>query len=190
MLLKYVKLAHCMVFSVLILMSLACQLTFSQFSDTPTPKLESNDSQDILKNANNTIIINEDASGIHIEITQEQLTNIIKENLKSNPELSIDDPQVRLYDRKIQFQATAIQSNISLPVEIILTVQVNENSNLSFSILSAKIGSIPLPENLLVSIAAELEKAVDDQIISQIGDFRITSLIINDGKMVITGQRK
>jgi uncharacterized protein YpmS len=174
---------------VLVSASIACNFAVGRVkpTDTPTPvptetaKAQKNSIEDALKAAATP-------GEIKLIVDENQLTSIVAGEIQKQDDVPVTDPQVRLRDGQIQFTATVEQRGISLPAEVVMTVQPDANGHPDFKIVSAKIGPLPLPTNVKSELEAAMDAAFAEEIESRAPNTRIESIVIADGVMTVIGR--
>jgi hypothetical protein len=178
--------------TVLAAVSLACN--FSRPSTPiPTPRptipVSTEAVQDLEQNLNEAAKNLDQGEAITLIVTESQLTSLVANNFQSGEGPVLQNPQVYLQDGQVQLVGSIQQSGISLPLEVLVSLQVDPDGNLDYTIDSATIGPFPVPSAQLEQLSTELDRAIVDQIGQ--GEQRIVldGITIADGKMVITGHK-
>lgn len=170
--------------------SIACNFALGQVkpTETPTPPpptetvaAQQNSIEDALKAAATP-------GEIKLVINESQLTSIVTGEIQKQDDVPIADPQVRLRDGQIQFSATVEQQGISLPAEVVMTVQPDANGRPDFKVVSASIGPFPLPADVKSELETALDEAFTEEIESRAPNTRIESIVISDGVMTVIGR--
>jgi len=120
-------------------------------------------------------------------IDEAELTSLIAFELQKQETPVIQQPQVFLRDGQMQIGAAIMQGDASVPVQIIVGVSVDSNGQPVFQIVSAAVGPVALPEDLVTAISEQLTHTFDQNIRPRMGDVFINSISIADGKMTIQG---
>ena len=174
---------------VLVSASIACNFALGRVKPTQTPTplptetatTQQNSIEDALKAAATP-------GEIKLVINESQLTSIVAGEIQKQDDVPITDPQVRLQDGQIQFSATVEQQGISLPAEVVMTVQPDANGRPDFKVVSAKIGPFPLPADVKSELETALDEAFTEEIESRAPNTRIESIVISDGVMTVIGR--
>jgi hypothetical protein len=124
---------------------------------------------------------------ISVTITEEQLTSFVALKLQENPDSPLKDIQIYLRDGKIQLFGTAQGGNVKTTALVVIAVSVTPEGTVLFTAEQADFGPLPVPSALLDSLSSTLNEAFTGQIGSTASGFRITSVVIADGQMAITG---
>lgn len=125
-----------------------------------------------------------------VTITEGQFTDFINRKNTQNPNASLSNIQVFLRDGQVQLYATTESDPNSTSVQITATVAVTEDGQLQFNVVSAKLGNFPIPDSILTSISDSINNALNGQGTSGAENIHITSIVIADGYMTITGTLK
>ncbi len=126
---------------------------------------------------------------INVSITESQATSLVAQEMKSQTDLPISDPQIYFRDGQITFQAKASQSGITLPVKIVITVSVDSQGKPAYQIRSASLGVLTVPDSLLNQFKAELDSALANQLNLRESTV-IETITIADGIMTVTGHTR
>lgn len=175
----------------LVVASLACNFGTrgSQLSQTPTP--EPTQVIDSLQdNPDQTLQEPENTEQVTLSITESQLTSLVSNEIQAQDDYPVEDPQVRLQDGQVKFTANVVQQNLSLPAEVVMTVQPDPSGHPQVDVVSAKIGPLPLPGGTVDDLESALNSAFSNQIESEVPDIRIEKIIIANGVMTITGKAR
>jgi hypothetical protein len=178
--------------TVLAAVSLACNFSRPN-TPIPTPRptipVSTEAVQDLEQNLNEAAKNLDQGEAITLIVTESQLTSLVANNFQSGEGPVLQNPQVYLQDGQVQLVGSIQQSGISLPLEVLVSLQVDPDGNLDYTIDSATIGPFPVPSAQLEQLSTELDRAIVDQIGQ--GEQRIVldGITIADGKMVITGHK-
>lgn len=120
-------------------------------------------------------------------IDEAELTSLVAFELQKEETPVIQEPQIFLRDGQMQIAASIVQGEVNVPVQITVAVSVDNSGQPQFQILTASIGSVALPEDLVVKFSDQLARAFDQNVRPRLGDVFIQSITIADGKMTIQG---
>jgi hypothetical protein len=123
-------------------------------------------------------------------ITEAQLTSYLAFKLQQQSSPFITNPQVYLRDGQIQIYGTATQGNFQATVNFILTAGVDEQGQLTIALTSADFGPLPVPAGLKEAATAIIKEAYTGSLGPVATGFRLDSIQIADGAMVIVGRMK
>lgn len=124
---------------------------------------------------------------VTLTVNESQATSILVLELQSQDTPLLQDPQVLLRDGQVQVFGNVQQGDMTVPLQLVLTVQVNSQGQPSFSVVSGYLGPLPLPEAMLNELSARLDSALTSQIRSKAGSIALDSITIANGVMTITG---
>jgi uncharacterized protein YpmS len=127
---------------------------------------------------------------VTLVIDEAQLTSLVAFELQDQEEQFFQDPQVYLRDGQIQLYGSVVQGGISLPVSIIATLSVDEGGMPRYKIVSATAGPVPLPQSILDQLTARLDQVIASQLNPERTDMVVENILIDDGKMTITGHKQ
>ena len=179
--------------SVLLASSLACNL-FSHRLIVPKPTetvpVTTEAAQELENNLQSGLDTFQSNGELTLSITEAQLTSLITQKLKEQPDIPIKDPQVYLRDGKIQFSATADQGNISMPLEVIIALGVDAQGMPTYQFLSAKVGPFPLPDTMIAQLSAQIDQILSAQLLAANAPVVLESITIADGVLTIKGHRR
>ncbi|MCJ7532883.1 MAG: LmeA family phospholipid-binding protein [Anaerolineales bacterium] len=120
-----------------------------------------------------------------IEITESQLTSALALSLQQLPVLT--SPQIHLQNGEIQFTGSASQAGLLGDVNVILKVEAGQDCKLRLQVVTTKLGPLPISEDMISGFLPLAEEAISSMATSGGKQICIDSIVINEGKMVITG---
>ena len=123
-----------------------------------------------------------------LELTQDQLTNYLREQLNSQSDPVLKDPQVVLKDNQAEIYGYAQFGIFSGNVKVVATVSIDDQGQPKIKIISADLGSIPIPAPMLDVISSLLEDTLVANLESSTSGFRLEEIQITDGLMTVKGQ--
>jgi uncharacterized protein YpmS len=126
------------------------------------------------------------SSPVTITLTEAQVTSIIEQQLKSQNDQILINPQVHLSDGIVQLTGNVDQGILSGEVDIKFQIILDGNGKPKINLVSANIGKIVIPSSVLDPMIASID--LDNLADSSGKHFKIQSIEISDGKMMITGQ--
>ena len=169
--------------------SLACQINIGG-PQRPGPAIPySEDLASSLTEEWSTILQSVNESGeVMIIFNEAQLTSFLAQRMNSNENEVISDPQVYLRDGSLQIYGSVTQFHLETAVLISIVPVITETGDLSFEIVSADLGPLPLPEGLRSSISSILTEAFTGSIGPLATGIRIQSIAIADGELALVGK--
>lgn len=177
-------------FSSLIAASLACNLpqrTSTEATPIPISPASAQELEQNIQKASEEFL---ETGRLELTITELQLTSLVAEKISSQAEASFTNPQIKLQDGQIQVSGDLPQNGILLPVKANLSVAANEQGNLDYDFLSASLGPLSLPENIVNQISDYVRGIIDQNITTVTGNLFIEEVTIADGVMIIKGHSR
>jgi len=175
----------------LMLATLACMINVGGPA-YPTPAIPvSTEAVESLNQAIQTAVAAGVESGVvTLAITEEQLTSYLAFKLQAQSSPFITNPQAYLRDGQIQIYGTATQGYFQVTANFILTAEVDEQGQLKIELTSADFGPLPVPDGLKEAVAAIIKEAYTGSLGPIATGFRLESVTIAYGAMVIVGLTK
>jgi hypothetical protein len=127
---------------------------------------------------------------VKVSVNEDQLTAIVKEQLKDQKDPELEDPQILLRDGQVQVLGNVTQGALTLPLKMAIDVSVDGQGKPHYKIASASLGPLPLPQSTLDQFTTELDKALSENLPAEVHDLFIEEITIADGVMTITGYRR
>ena len=127
---------------------------------------------------------------ITLKITEEQLTSYLTVYLQSQPNLPIINPQVQLQNGQMKLLGKVQQGVFSANVSMTMTVGVDQNGRPSINITQQDFGPIPAPKGLNEAVSAFLAEALTGSLGPAATGFRLESISITNGVMIVTGRTR
>jgi hypothetical protein len=172
-------------------MSLACNLTiFSPKTPAPPIPVTTEAVQSLEETAQGAFEGFQQGDTVSLVITETQLTSLIALKLQETGFQTLTNPQIYLRDGKIQVFGTVKREDLEAIAEVIVAVTVDSAGQAIFDIESAKLGPVPLPENLTTQLETRLNLIFQQQIASLAPNMIIESILIADGQMTIQGRQR
>ncbi len=135
-----------------------------------------------------TILQNVDETGkVMIIFTEAQLTSFLAQRLANQENSFIENPQVYLRDGTLQIYGTVTQLYMQTSILISIVPVINNDGELSFEIVSADLGPLPMPDGLRSSISSVLTEAFTGNIGPLATGVRIQSIAISNGELALVG---
>jgi hypothetical protein len=173
------------------LISLACNISFWR---TATPEYVipvTTEAVESLEETAQWVFQEAQTSGeINLVISEAQLTSIFTFELEERVPGMVNNMQLFLRDGQIQMTGDISSESISAPVKAILEVRVDPLGRPILNVLSANIGPLPVPGDLVSEVEAIINQAFQNQIKSMAPEMFIEKIVIENGKMAITGRAK
>jgi hypothetical protein len=127
---------------------------------------------------------------IALTINQEQLTSLLAFKLQEKQDPFITDPQVYLKPGTIEIFGRAHQGYFEATVGIVVTASVNADGQPEVQITKADFGPLPAPKGLNQTITKLVQEAFTGSLGPAATGFRLESITISDGDMLLAGRVK
>jgi hypothetical protein len=175
----------------LMLATLACIINIGG-PTYPTPAIPvSTEAVESLNQAIKTAVAaGVDSGVVMLVITETQLTSYLAFKLQTQNSPFISNPQAYLRDGQIQIYGTATQGYFQVTANFILTAGVDEQGQMKIELTSADFGPLPVPDGLKEAATAIIKEVYTGSLGPIATGFRLESITIADGAMVIVGQTK
>lgn len=125
-----------------------------------------------------------------LEMDESQMTSMVASQLQNQTDPAINNPQVRLRNGQIEFEANVNQSGFSLPLRLAVAVKIDDQGKPDYEITSANLGPLPLPESILEQFSNQLDLVLADQLKVDGKDLVLDNITIQDGLMTATGHTR
>lgn len=125
---------------------------------------------------------------VTIIISEIQLTSFLAQKLSAQPDAFLQDPQAFLREGQIRIYGTARSGYFEATASVVLAPAVDEAGQLSLELVSADFGPLPVPEGLRSAIASIVTEAYTGSLGPAATGFRLESVIIANGYMMLIGR--
>jgi hypothetical protein len=174
---------------VLLASAMACRINLGGPTPSGQPIPISTDAAGSLQQEFEQALQSSEQGGqLTLTINETQLTSLLAAKLSSRPDPIITEPQVYLQDGQIQIYGKAATGYFEANVGIILTASVDPNGQPLLEITSADFGPIPVPEDMTSAISAMVQEAYTGALGSLATGFKLESIVIAEGLMMLTGR--
>ena len=130
------------------------------------------------------------SGSLTVTINETQATSLLANNLDTQTDPIIQEPQVYLRDGQIQVFGKASRGNLEANVRIILSAALNPEGKPLVTVTSADFGPLPAPVGLNDTISAIIDQAFTGAIGPAATGLRLESITITNGIMTLTGRVK
>jgi uncharacterized protein YpmS len=127
---------------------------------------------------------------VDITISEAQLTSLAALEVQSIQEPEVEDIQIRLHDGQVITTAQVRVNGISMDLSLTSRVIIGPNGLPQSQTTSAKLGPLPLPDNMVQLFTQEIDAILAEFMIYQGRQISVESLTIADGLMRVTGHLK
>jgi uncharacterized protein YpmS len=122
-----------------------------------------------------------------ITLTEQDLTGILADAVRSNPDMQIQNPRVVLKDGVMQVYGQTAMDTISANFRIDLNVKVDNQGKLQLEVVAADFGGIPVPQSMRDRLAEFLNETMQASL-GPAGDrFRANQVSISEGLITVNG---
>lgn len=122
-------------------------------------------------------------------LTEYQITSWLAVEMRSNPDLPLQDVQVYLRDGMIQVWGMVQGKDSATSALIVGSVDIDANRNPSFEIESMQIGQQTIPDILLSQAESWLNELISEKINEQVPGLKIMNINISSGLITVSGMR-
>jgi len=171
---------------ILLLSVLACQVN----AGGPQPPAPINPVPPVIPDPEQSVTLDPQSGQITVTFTQEQLTAYVAAEIANQPDIPLENPQVVLQNDQIEIYGHYNQSLLSADLRLVVQPKADENGNIKFKVVSADMGSIPAPANLLEQFSTQINQAIENVVDPSSTGVHIDSVTISNGRMDVTGSRQ
>jgi len=125
---------------------------------------------------------------VTLVITERELTAFLAARMAEGENPILEQPQVRLQAGEIQIFGVASAGPLEASALLSIQPQVDAEGVLAFTITTAEVGPLPVPDTLKQGLSDLLTEAFTGKLGSVATGIRITSLAIADGEAAIVGE--
>ncbi len=125
---------------------------------------------------------------MEVTLTEDQLTEYARQQVKNQPDAILQDPEVRLHEGVIEVYGTVKQGIISGNAKLTMEPSIDESGKPRLNLTSANLGPVPLPQSVLDRFSDTINQMIIDQIESETPGLRISEIQVNEGKMTVRGR--
>lgn len=177
--------------SVLFLSTLACSV-FVGGPDYPEERIpiSAEAVQSLKAQIEEAMLTGAQTGAVTLQITEEQLTSAMAFKTASQENPLLTDPQVHLREGQMRIYGRVRRGYFNANVLIVLSVSVDEQNKPKIEVLSADFGPFPAPEGLKQSITTIVTEAYTGSLGPAATGFRLETISIADGIMILSGRIK
>lgn len=175
--------------SSLLLMSIACQIDVGG-PDRPGPSILADQSMatDVAQVWSEAITEAVSTGKVMVFFNEAQITGFVTQRLETDQSPLVKDPQIFLRQGQIQVYGVFERGIFKAATLVRVEPAIDEEGQLTFRFVEAKVGPVPAPELLMESLSVVLTEALTGSIGSLATGIRLTSLAIANGEMSIVGE--
>lgn len=187
------KLHICIFLASLMIASIACNfpgLGSQAVQPTETVPVSTDAVQVLEDNLQSAIATAVHGGKVNLSITEAQLTSLVALELQNIEEPRVENLQIRLRDGQITTLAQITINGIAMDLSLISKVVLGPDNLPKTETVEAKLGPLPLPEEIVNLFTQEIDSLLAEQLVFQGQQFFVESLNISDGVMLVTGYLK
>jgi len=174
---------------ILLAAGLACSIP-GRTAPTPTPILAATMDPKILEGQMATSIAKFNETGqLDIAFTEQQVTSYVAQEIAKQPDTPITEPQISLQNGQIiltgKFKVGILTTEASMVFEPYVL-----DGKLQVTFVSAKFGSVPIPDVLLKQITQAANDNLSQYITVDGQSVEIQSVRIDAGRLELTGKAR
>jgi hypothetical protein len=160
----------------------ATPITATQVVDTPSPIQTTTPEQPAAKNQPTA-----NPGKLSITVDEAQLNSMVATefNKQNNPELI--NPKIHLQTGQILVSGEVNRSGLNASFSGTLTVEVTPDGHLQYTVVSASLGPLPLPQAMRDQIATQLNNILGTPQTKDGQQIYVENVNIGNGEMTITG---
>lgn len=171
----------------LLLAMLGCNFNVGGPESPPTPFSSSGNPFGEFEGLFENATISGDGS-FSVILNEAQMTALVAARLQLEDEPVITNPVVLLQDGAIHLYGQVGEGLVSADGLIVIEPVINSDGSLAFSVASADLGPLPVPDGLLASLSGMITEAFTGSIGPLATGIRLTAVAIDNGEMAIQGQ--
>jgi len=136
------------------------------------------------------VLAGTESGEITLQITEEQITSYIAFKMAAQQNPAFQDPQVFLRNEQMQVYGKVQRGYFIANVLVALNVSVDELGQPKIEIATADFGPFPAPDGLKQRLTAIITEAYTGSLGPVATGFRLESINIANGLMIVTGRIK
>ena len=180
-----------LLFIILLLTGLACQLPFQLNKQAPASSTqfsyEAAETVDILLDE-----IENQSGQFAFTITEEELTSYLTlKSTETQDDFIFDNIYTSFDDEKISLTGD-LSSNklgIQVPAELVITAEIDSNGKLFFVLESVNLGKITFSDSLEETISTTLNELLTNNITNHMVGVSIDTIYIDNGMLTVSGYK-
>ena len=177
--------------AIMLVTTLACTINIGgPVFPTPPIPVSTEAVGELQSNIQTAVAAGSNTGEITLVFTEPELTSYLFYYLQKQSHPLITSPQVYLQENEIRIYGTAIQGNFQANVKIVISAGVDVQGQLSIELVSADFGPFPVPGGLKEMITSIIKEAYTGSLGPVATGFRLESISIAAGTMVMTGNIK
>ena len=171
---------------ILALAALACNLGKPQKAE-PTVAVSTEAAGSLVETWSQALETARETGTLSVTMTEEQLTSFLAISIAEEEGLPFSNPQVLLRSGEMEIKGVYKTDFVDANVSIVLNVTVGSSGLPLIEVKSGSVGPLPVPADLLSSVADAINEALTGQIPEDAAGFSLDSITISDGSLSLTG---
>jgi hypothetical protein len=178
-------------FIMLSIATLACSIFVGgpPYPGAPIP-VSTEEQQNLQANIEQAISESAQTGTITVQITESQVTSYLASKLDAQANPVISDPQVLLRQGQMIVYGKAQSGIFTANISITAQVSIDENGQPKIEITQTDFGPLPAPQKFNDAISAFVHEAFTGSLGPVATGFRLDSISVADGVMVVMGHIK
>lgn len=181
------RLAQFAVGASLMLATLGCQLNLGGPQAPEAPPPDSNSTFQEFEGLFEGAAITGDGH-FTVIVTEAQMTSLVAARFQLEEDPFLKDPVILLQDGAIQLHGKVEEGLLTADALVVIEPVIQGDGSLAFSVTSADLGPIPVPDPLRDSLSTMITEAFTGSIGPLATGIRLDTVAIDNGEMAIQGQ--
>lgn len=170
--------------------SLSCNMPLPQEAEPTAVSAPAEDPKAILTQVSEAVASSESGGEIVIELTEGQLSAAANAALLDQGTQEVKNLQIDLKEGLATLTGSMNQGGVDFPLKIDLTIAVDGSGTPYVTIVDGKLGPLPLPQSILDQLQSQFDQMIQSQVRLAAGDALVKSIVIHDGSMLITAEKR
>jgi hypothetical protein len=184
------KIKSFLILSILLAVSLACNLPQNGANMPPTPEPIPQQDLDQLEQELEETIENPENGNVTITLTEQQLTSFLRAELAKENDPILTDPAVELTNGQMIVHGKVTQSGFQITTRTVLQPRIDANGDPTLDVISVDLGPFPVPANLRSQFEGLADDALKRYLDEYSDEFQVTDITVEEGRMTISGVRQ
>lgn len=180
-----------LLFIILLLTGLACQLPFQLTKEAPASSTQfSSEAAETV----DTLIdeIGNQSGQFAFTVTEEELTSYLTlKSSETQDDFIFENIYTSLDDEKISITGDVYSTKlgIQIPAELVITADIDDDGNLDFILESVNLGKIALSDSLEETISTTVNELLTNNITNHMVGVSIDTIYIDNGMLTVSGYK-
>lgn len=176
---------------VITLISIACSLPFLSSNPNSNSEMNKSENEDLLiqsgEGALGTEQVIDQKNHFSYSATEAEITRILGNAINTRSDLGISNVIVYLRNGLIEIHGDYNRSGILVPITVKIKLFIDDFGKLQYNVISAKIGPLPLPGNIIDQISIYIDQAIEKNLGINRDDLFFDYLEVANGIISISG---